>query len=37
MKVSILTPDSKMPNLAAMKISAWHKRSGEDKIIEKSI
>ena len=26
MKISILTPDSKKPNLAAMKISAWHKQ-----------
>ena len=29
MKISILTPDSKMPNLAAMKISAWHKAQGD--------
>lgn len=29
MKVSILTPDSKQPNLAAMKISAWHKAQGD--------
>lgn len=29
MKISILTPDSKMPNLAAMKISAWHKANGD--------
>ena len=28
--VSILTPDSKMPNLAAMKISAWHKANGDN-------
>lgn len=32
MKVSILTPDSKMPNLAAMKISMYHKLCG-DKVI----
>lgn len=29
MKVSILTPDSKLPNLAAMKISAYHKANGD--------
>lgn len=29
MKISILTPDSKIPNLAAMKISAWHKQNGD--------
>lgn len=29
MKISILTPDSKIPNLAAMKISAWHKMNGD--------
>jgi hypothetical protein len=29
MKVSIVTPDSKIPNLAAMKISAWHKEQGD--------
>lgn len=28
MDISILTPDSKMPNLAAMKISAYHKALG---------
>lgn len=30
MKVNILTPDSKKPNLAAMKISAWHKANGDE-------
>jgi hypothetical protein len=30
MKISILTPDSKIPNLAAMKISAWHKQQGDN-------
>lgn len=29
MKISILTPDSPRPNLAAMKISAWHKAQGD--------
>lgn len=29
MQVGILTPDSKRPNLAAMKISAWHKAQGD--------
>lgn len=29
MRISILTPDSKQPNLAAMKISAWHKTQGD--------
>lgn len=30
MKLSILTPDSKIPNLAAMKISAFHKSIGDE-------
>jgi len=30
MKINILTPDSKRANLAAMKISAWHKANGDD-------
>jgi hypothetical protein len=30
MNISILTPDSKIPNLAAMKISAWHKAQGDN-------
>lgn len=30
MRISILTPDSKMPNLAAMKISAFHKAQGDE-------
>jgi hypothetical protein len=30
MKINILTPDSKRPNLAAMKISSWHKANGDD-------
>jgi len=30
MKISILTPDSKSPNLAAMKISAFHKAMGDE-------
>ena len=30
MQISILTPDSKIPNLAAMKISAWHKQNGDN-------
>jgi hypothetical protein len=30
MKINILTPDSKKANLAAMKISAWHKSNGDD-------
>ena len=29
MNISILTPDGKQPNLAAMKISAWHKAQGD--------
>lgn len=29
MRISILTPDSPRPNLAAMKISAWHKAQGD--------
>lgn len=29
MNISILTPDSKQPNLAAMKISTWHKANGD--------
>lgn len=29
MRVNILTPDSKMPNLAAMKISSYHKERGD--------
>lgn len=29
MNISILTPDSKKPNLAAMKISAWHRAQGD--------
>ena len=30
MRIGILTPDSKKPNLAAMKISAWHKANGDE-------
>lgn len=30
MKIGILTPDSKRPNLAAMKISAYHKSQGHE-------
>lgn len=30
MKINILIPDSKKPNLAAMKISSWHKQNGDD-------
>lgn len=30
MRVNILTPDSKLPNLAAMKISAYHKAKGDE-------
>ena len=30
MRVSILTPDSKKPNLAAMKISTYHKAQGDE-------
>jgi len=30
MKINILTPDSKRANLAAMKISAWHKAQGDE-------
>ena len=30
MKINILTPDSKKPNLAAMKISSWHKKNGDE-------
>lgn len=33
MRVSILTPDSKMPNLAAMKISAFHKERGDEVVL----
>jgi hypothetical protein len=33
MKVSILTPDSKAPNLAAMKISAYHKFLGDEVLL----
>lgn len=35
MKISILTPDSKRPNLAAMKISAFHKAMGDNIIHNK--
>ncbi len=30
MKVGILTPDSSQPNLAAMRISAFHKVLGDE-------
>ena len=30
MKISILTPDSKQPNHASMKISAYHKEQGDE-------
>ncbi|MBI3582394.1 MAG: hypothetical protein HY096_00405 [Nitrospinae bacterium] len=30
MKINILTPDSKKPNLAAMKISSYHKAQGDE-------
>jgi hypothetical protein len=30
MKVNILTPDSKMPNLAAMKIASYHRTLGDN-------
>jgi len=30
MNINILTPDSKRPNLAAMKISAWHREQGDE-------
>ena len=30
MRVSILAPDSKIPNLACMKLSAWHKAQGDE-------
>lgn len=30
MKVSILAPDSRIPNLACMKLSAWHKKRGDE-------
>jgi hypothetical protein len=30
MNINILTPDSTKPNLAAMKISAWHKAQGDN-------
>src|SRR4030067_3255639 len=30
MKINILTPDSLKPNLAAMKISAFHKNIGDE-------
>jgi hypothetical protein len=30
LKIGILTPDSKLPNLAAMKISAYHKSLGHE-------
>lgn len=30
MKINILTPDSKMPNLAAMKISSYHRARGDE-------
>ena len=30
MKVSLLSPDSKLPNLACMKLSAWHKAQGDE-------
>jgi hypothetical protein len=33
MKISILTPDSKMFNLAAMKISAYHKALGDEVLL----
>ncbi len=33
MKISILTPDSKIPNLAAMKISSYHGKLGDEVIL----
>lgn len=30
MKINIMTPDSTKPNLAAMKISAWHRQNGDE-------
>jgi hypothetical protein len=30
MRINILTPDSKMPNLAAMKLSTFHKQQGDE-------
>lgn len=33
MRISILTPDSKLPNLAAMKISAFHKARGHEVVL----
>jgi hypothetical protein len=29
MNISLINVDSKIPNLALMKISAWHKRKGD--------
>jgi len=37
MRVQILTPDSKMPNLAAMKISAHHKALGDEVILNQPL
>lgn len=30
MRINILTPDSKIPNLAAMRISTYHKERGDE-------
>ena len=30
MKVAVLDVDSKIPNLALMKISQWHKQHGDE-------
>lgn len=37
MKINILTPDSKKPNLAAMKISSWHKQNLDDVVLDFSL
>ena len=37
MRVSILTPDSKIPNLAAMKISTYHKERGDEVLLNMPI
>ncbi len=34
MRINILTPDSKMPNLASMKISTYHKARGDEVMLD---
>jgi hypothetical protein len=37
MKVRITHLDGKLPNLALMKLSAWHKKQGDQVYFSKSI